>query len=369
MFCHVAQRTFSDFSESVDTAAFERRLPYMGTFELTHRCNQACCHCYCNLGVNDRRKAEEMPTREVFRLLDEASDAGCFWLLLTGGEVLVREDFRDIYVHAKKRGMMVQVFTNATLINDGTASLFADLPPLGIDISIYGSCPAVHDVISRVPGSFQATEKGIGFLRKHKVGFSLKTILMTLNHADLENMRAFAGALGAEFRYDTLICPRLDGSMSPARYRLSAEAMVDMDMRDDGRHCKRIFDGFWNVIPDEPPVCGAALFAFNINPYGVLSPCTMFRSFQYPLKGVLFENAWRSMVREFAQKRMSLTSAQCRSCSMMLICSNCPAWSELENGSIDARVGYICEYARCLEKRYFQNKEGAPHAEKTLSKA
>ena len=76
MFC-VAQRKFSELFSSIDTAAIERRLPYMGALELTYRCNQACCHCYCNLGVDHARKARELSTREIKRILDEAADAGC----------------------------------------------------------------------------------------------------------------------------------------------------------------------------------------------------------------------------------------------------------------------------------------------------
>jgi MoaA/NifB/PqqE/SkfB family radical SAM enzyme len=93
MFCQVTQRTFSDLTCSIDTAAIERRLPYMCALELTYRCNQNCCHCYCNRGINDSRKADELSTQEIKMILDEAADAGCLWLLLTGGEVLVREDF------------------------------------------------------------------------------------------------------------------------------------------------------------------------------------------------------------------------------------------------------------------------------------
>ena len=84
MFC-VGQRTFSDFSRSLDEAALERRLPYMCSLELTYRCNQACRHCYCNLPAADASRAKEMTTARVKRILDEAADAGCFWLLLTGG--------------------------------------------------------------------------------------------------------------------------------------------------------------------------------------------------------------------------------------------------------------------------------------------
>jgi radical SAM protein with 4Fe4S-binding SPASM domain len=357
MFCQVAQRTFSDLSASIDQAAIDRRLPYMGALELTYRCNLSCRHCYCNLSLNDPRKADELSTAEIKRLLDEAANAGCFWLLLTGGEVLVRQDFGEIYLHSLKKGMLVQVFTNATLIDEKTAARFAEFPPVGLDISFYGSTASLHDAITGVKGSFAKMAEGIAWLKKYKVKFSLKTILITLNQADLANMRLFAQKLGVEFRYDTLICPRTDEGTSPLNYRLSAEVMAGLDINEDLESCERIFSGFWNKKPQDAPACGAGVFAFNINPYGVLSPCTMFRTFQYPLKEVSFVAAWKRLVNDYSRKCAEFVPSECKGCSMFLICSNCPAWSELEAGSSTAKVDYICEYAKCLEQKFFAKKE------------
>jgi radical SAM protein with 4Fe4S-binding SPASM domain len=367
MFCPVTQRKFSDFSFSIDNAAIEKRLPYMGALELTYRCNQACRHCYCNLSADDSRRTDEMPAQAIKRVLDEAADAGCFWLLMTGGEVLLREDFWDIYMHALRKGMLVEVFTNATLIDEEAARRFAEYPPLGIDVSIYGSSPRLHDMITQVGGSFKNTMAGIEWLRRYKVRFSLKTILMTLNHTDLAGMRALAQGLETEFRYDALVAPRTDGGLSPVTYRLSAEAMAALDIDEDYESCDRIFNGFWNKKPAEALTCGAGVFAFNINPYGYLSPCTMFRSFQYPLAGVGFADAWQRLIRDHDARQSDFIPTACRTCSMLLICSNCPAWDEIEAKGINTKVDYICEYARCLEKKYFEKKEAMRHGEKVLS--
>ena len=366
MFCQVSQRKFSDLAISIDTAAIERRLPYMCALELTYRCNQACCHCYCNRAVNDPCKADELSTREIQVLLDDAADAGCLWLLLTGGEVLVREDFWDIYLYSVKKGLLVEVFTNATLINEAAAARFAEFPPLEIDISIYGSHASLHDKVTGVPGSFQKTMNGILWLKKFKVKFSLKAMLLTVNHTDLRNLRALAGSLGAGFRYDTLISPRIDGNMAPARYRLSPEELAVLDLDEDHEVCENIFSGFWNKKPEKALICGAGVFAFNINPYGILSPCTMFQSFQYPLKGISFKDGWKRMVNDYDRKCSDYLDPECKACSMLLICSNCPAWSEMETKSLNKKVDYICEYAKCLERKYFKAKEEEAYGEKTL---
>lgn len=366
MFCNIAQRSYSEFSTSLGAAAINGRMPYVGAFELTYRCNQACCHCYCNLNVNDRRKADELTTPEVKRILDEISDAGCLWLLLTGGEILVREDFPEIYLHALRRGMIAEVFTNGTLIDDTTARLLADYPPLGVDISIYGSTPALHDKITGVKGSFAKTMDGLERLRKHNIRFSLKTIIMTLNCDDLKRMQGLAETLGSRFHFDTLISPRTDGGMGPAGYRIDTDRMVafDLDEEKDFKDIETVFDNFWKKGSKEIFNCGAGVFAFNINPYGSLSPCTMFSSFQYDLRTARFSDAWKKTVAECRTRQNELIPDECKSCDLLAICSRCAAWAETETKSLSKKVDYLCEYAKSLEKRYFEKKRRMENEEK-----
>ena len=58
----------------------------------------------------------ELSTEEHYRLLDQLADAGCLWLLFTGGEIFARRDFLDIYTYAKQKGFLITLFTNGTLI-------------------------------------------------------------------------------------------------------------------------------------------------------------------------------------------------------------------------------------------------------------
>lgn len=361
MLCHVDQRKFSDLTASLEASAFQNHLPYMGTFELTYRCNQACRHCYCNLALNDTRRRDELTTTEAQRVLDELAEAGCLWLLLSGGEVLVRNDFADIYLYALRKGIFVAVLTNATLIDEKTARLFADYPPLEIDISVYGSNAAIHDAVTGVPGSFDRMLRGISRLRRFGVGFSLKTVLMTLNRRDLDGMRALADGMGAPFRYDCLIIPRLDGNRAPTAYRLSASDIAALELTGEREFTenRETFDGLWKKDPAGLVSCGAGVFSFNIDPYGTVSPCTMFSSFRRSLRRSTFREAWSRVAAEYAATHAEMTPAECRACAMLFICPNCPAWAELETKRFDTKVTYLCEYAKCLEKGYFLKKEEA----------
>ncbi|MFH0940408.1 MAG: radical SAM protein [Candidatus Omnitrophota bacterium] len=375
MLSPVSQRKFSEFSQHLDKKSMEKRLPYMGAFELTYRCNLNCQHCFCNLSAGHPKKREELTLVEIKRLLNEMADAGCLWLLLTGGEVTAREDFLDIYDHALARGMFLEVFTNATLITEKIAERFAQRPPLGVEISIYGASAGVHDKVTRVSGSFEKAMNGINRLKKHNVGFSLKTVILKTNVSDLKNMQELAGSLGVDFKFDCLVCPRKDSGTEPLNYRLPAQEAVEFEFRDEGNlsSLEKIFSFFWKKDFRDITICSAGINSFNVDPYGSLSPCTMYKSFQYSLRNAPFGEAWEKLVKDYGNGPNDFLASKCKDCSMVSLCPNCPAWAQLEEGRLDKPADYLCQYALMLEEKFFekqmQTNQEVASDKKTLSKA
>ncbi len=157
-----------------------RRVPLGGTIELTRRCNNRCAHCYNNLPADDRAAQEELGEGAWKRILDEAAEAGCLYLLFTGGEPLLRPDFGAIYEHARRRGFFVTLFTNGTHLTEETADLLAAMPPLAVEVTLYGATRTTWERVTGVPGSYERSLAGIERLRRRGVRLRLKT---TLRHA------------------------------------------------------------------------------------------------------------------------------------------------------------------------------------------
>ncbi|MCK5313456.1 MAG: radical SAM protein, partial [Desulfobacteraceae bacterium] len=94
------------------------KTPVSINFELTARCNNNCRHCYINLPENDTdAESLELDIEEIETLADQAVNNGVLWCLITGGEPLLRDDFPEIFLMLRKKGLLVSVFTNACLIN------------------------------------------------------------------------------------------------------------------------------------------------------------------------------------------------------------------------------------------------------------
>ncbi len=76
--------------------------------ELTERCNNNCMHCYINLPANDTAaKERELSAENLKKILTEAALLGCIPVRFTGGEPLLREDFKELYIFARRLGLKV----------------------------------------------------------------------------------------------------------------------------------------------------------------------------------------------------------------------------------------------------------------------
>ncbi|MCI0474718.1 MAG: radical SAM protein, partial [Anaerolineales bacterium] len=142
--------------------AARKHIPLSIDLEFTERCNCNCRHCYINLPANDRTaKSQELTFAEIRNIFDQAVELGSLWCLMTGGEPLVREDFAEIYLYAKKKGLLASIFTNATLIDDKFIELIKRYPPRDLEVSVYGVTRETYERVTRVPGSFEAFSRGV----------------------------------------------------------------------------------------------------------------------------------------------------------------------------------------------------------------
>jgi radical SAM protein with 4Fe4S-binding SPASM domain len=349
---------YAQFGERLHEQALARRIPTNGSFELTFRCNLRCVHCYCNLPLNDLEAIEkELKTEQVFDILDQIAEAGCLWLLITGGEPFLRKDFLDIYTYAKKKGFLINIFTNGTLLTPEIADYLAEWPPFDVEITLYGITEETYEKVTGIPGSFSRCKRGIDLLLERGIPLSLKTMALTLNYPEIPKIKKFSERLGVKFRFDPEINPRLDRDKTPCSFRLSPEEVVNLDQADEKRI--KAWREFWEEFADPPRsdnlyVCGAGISTFHIDPYGQLSVCMMSRSQSYDLLKGNFQQGWSDFIPQvLAQKPKS--DYECGQCEFIAICSQCPGWAWLENGDLETPVEYLCQTTHLRAEAF--NKE------------
>jgi radical SAM protein with 4Fe4S-binding SPASM domain len=347
----------AEYGELVDALhrlAALKHQPVNGTFELTDRCNLACRMCYVRESPGDAaRRAQELSAAAWVGLATQAVDNGMVFLLLTGGEVFLRPDFFELYTPLTRLGLVITLFTNGTLVTHSLAARLAEAPPGRTEVSIYGATAATYEAVTGVEGSYARSCAGIEALVRHRVPLSLKTTVTRQNEAELDGMRQMARNWGVPFAASWLLSKRRDGRASDvedcrlapcdcvaleATDRASAVEWSETALREPARESSRTF------------YCQAGQAAFVINPRGEMSPCI-----DLPLPAarpleIGFRAAWEQ-VQRFVDSAPALAPL-CRTCDLRAFCTNCPAWSQLETGTLTEPVPYICEIARARKHHY-----------------
>jgi radical SAM protein with 4Fe4S-binding SPASM domain len=293
---------------------------------------------------------------------------GALWCLVTGGEPLLRDDFLEIYPYLKKKGLLVTVFTNATLVSKEHIDLLKRFPPRDIEVSVYGVSPDTYERITRRPGSFAAFQQGLGLLLESGLNVRLKAMIMRSNVHEQHEIAQFCRQRTRDFyRFDPFLHLRYD--RDPARNkeilseRLTPQEIVFLEHSDLERFqalqekCRKaVKSNRSSMAGGELFLCGAGKASYSISSDGVfrLCPSLWHPDCVYDLRGGSLTYAWRDFVPRVRALRSEREEylRSCSRCDLIDLCMWCPAYAYLETGRLDAPVGYFCEVAHARARAF-----------------
>ena len=350
-------QSYQEFSAQLHTRIVAQRVASSATIEISHRCPLECVHCYNNLPMGDLAAARtELTYGEHCRILDELAEAGCLWLLYTGGEIFARKDFLDIYTYAKKKGFLITLFTNGNLITPGIADYLVKWRPFAIEITLYGATRETYERLTRIPGSYDRCLRGIRLLLDRGLPLSLKAVAISVNKHEIGAMKKLAAELGVHFKFDSMMNPRIDCSQSPLAVRLQPWEIVKMDLEDAERvagwhEIAEQFNGPANAPEHRGELyhCGGGVNGFAIDPQGKMSICVLSHFDSYDLRSGSFAGGWNHFLRDVRARKITRTT-KCTSCGIKAMCGMCPANGELENGDAETPVDFLCHVAHLRAK-------------------
>ena len=91
---------------------------------ITSKCNLHCAGCYsrCNHATVDAAPVAQLTGEEWLRIFEEADDLGISFILLAGGEPMLRRDV--IEAAGQKSNILFPIFTNGTFMDEQYFELF-----------------------------------------------------------------------------------------------------------------------------------------------------------------------------------------------------------------------------------------------------
>jgi len=313
----------------VNAKALALGVPISAHLDITYRCNERCEHCY--LEHDDKG---EMTTAEIFDIFGQLADAGVFFLVISGGEPLLRRDFFPILERARALLFNVKLKTNAVLIREPEAHRIRELGVEQVQISVYSHRPEVHDGITKLPGSLKKTLRAIEFLKSQGLKVTIANVLMRPNLLDASGVQRLAADMGVGYTLDPTITPMMNGDTSLLSMRAPRDVLrqVFRDpalVGDVDEFCAVPAPVADEVLDDLP--CSAGHTACYISPYADVYPCVQFPLPSGNLRRQKFIDIWKNSP-ELNEVR-SITARDlptCSSCSHVASCTRCPGLAFME---------------------------------------
>ncbi len=323
--------------------AAREAIPLEVAIELTHRCNFRCRHCY----IPDFEAPDLLTTGRVLELLEELAGVGTLRLSLTGGEPLLRPDWRTVARRARELGFQLTVLTNGSGVTDDVAEELARLHAV-VDVSLHTMDRAAFERLTRRVGSFERVLAGIRRLRAHGVPVVVKVPQTSITPDDLEAVAAFAEEVGAICQSAPQILPRKDGSLEPLRYRLDPDRLAAYY---GGPHGGCDLPAGDAADRDDLPLCAAGnrfaciqangdVLACNVLP--VVAGNVLERTFREVWEG----SEWLRRLRSLRRRDLPV----CSGCDAFVHCNRCHAEALLEDGDLLGPASAACARAAARER-------------------
>ncbi len=336
-------------------------IPLAGNFELTARCNFDCRMCYVHLSAQEQKKrGPELTTDQWMTIAEEARSQGMLFLLLTGGEPLIRSDFRYLLKEWKKMGFLVSVNTNASLMDEDWLDFFRAEPPFRFNITLYGASNETYEGLCGLP-AFDRVVSNIRGLKEAGIDVKLNVSLTPYNAGDMEKIYQIAHELATPMQLSTYMFPpiRKDQNLvgrndrftaqeaaaygvawdrlrfTPEEFRQRGEAMAKGLSLPREEACEG--------TPGEGIRCRAGRSSFWLNWQGHMTPCGMMNAPAFSVPEMGFTKAWEATRDAAAQIRLP---GRCKSCSYRHACHACAAVCVTETGHFDVCPEYVCTMSR-----------------------
>jgi len=315
--------------EEIKQKATALGVPLSAHLDITWHCNERCVHCYL-----DHDGTGELTTHEVKDVIRQLSDAGTFFLTISGGEPLLRRDCFEILEYARSLRFQVKLKTNAVMIGPPEAARLKRLGIEQVQISVYSHIDSVHDAITKLPGSLRRTINAIRLLKENDIKVSIANVLMQINSNHGKAVKQLAQELGVRFSIDPTITPMINGDRSITKLGVSMDELraimhTEEFVGDVAEFCSPTSDTSDDVLDGYS--CSAGHTLAYISPFGDVFPCVQFPMPCGNVRTQPFSDIWyRSPAFSELRSVHVRDLHTCSSCTHTSYCSRCPGLAYME---------------------------------------
>lgn len=158
--------------------------PFVIGWELTLACNLRCNHCGSSAGLS---RSDELTLEESLAICDQFPALLVQEVDFTGGEPLLRADWRQIATHLRELDINTKILTNGLTLKPAIVKQIRDAGITGVGISLDG-LEATHDYIRGHKGLFRCVLIGIETVLNVDLPITVLTTVNALNINELPSL-------------------------------------------------------------------------------------------------------------------------------------------------------------------------------------
>ncbi|MCK5313301.1 MAG: radical SAM protein [Desulfobacteraceae bacterium] len=327
------------------------------SMEMTRKCNFACKHCFCANPSFVGKTEKELEYKEWEKIAGQIADEGVLFLTITGGEPLLSAYFKKKWIELKKKGFLLTLFTNGSLINNNMVDFFSEWTPLEVSITLYGASEETYQKVTGCKGMFKKVMDALDLISDCGIPLEVKGVFSHLNIHDFEAVKEISKKYCELFRWDVQLIGAFSGiSNNPQQIRLSPEEIVELENTDPVRKSE-----MQNLINRWSPSkinkenyafgCNVGNGTAHIDAYGYMHPCLPLEILKYDLTKGSVKEGWEIAIPEMLNN-LPFQPGPCQACEAIEICSHCAAFALLEGCSTGGPVPFKCELTKARIKKY-----------------
>ena len=240
---------------------------------ITSKCNLHCAGCYsrCNHATVDSEPVSQLSGEDWRRIFGEAEELGISFILLAGGEPMLRRDV--IEIAAKKPRILFPIFTNGTYIDERYFKLFDKSRNLLPILSIEGNKELTDT--RRGKGIYDRLIANMDEMKRRGLIFGASVTVTTQNIKEVTS-DSFLNSLsnkGCKAVIFVEFVPVTENSKDLAPTDLEREFLLNRIAELRSKHPEMVYLSF----PGDEKSVGGCVAAgrgfFHINSHGGAEPC------------------------------------------------------------------------------------------------
>ncbi|NOR46332.1 MAG: radical SAM protein, partial [Candidatus Delongbacteria bacterium] len=159
-------------------------------FAITNKCSVKCSHCYMGSDVSEEN---EYDTKTFKRALDVLSEMNVFHIAMGGGEALEREDLFEVAEYAREKGLVPNLTTSGSIMNDELAQKLKIFGQVNLSIDgLYDN----YNIFRKSQVKFDTIDKSIDILMRNNIPTGINCVVGKRNYGMIPEIFEYASKKG-----------------------------------------------------------------------------------------------------------------------------------------------------------------------------